>query len=238
MTKDNLPAYVGFFTQSGQGRSRNADRFRILTRKAPLIREAGRGELFAVFDGIGSKKLGGEAAETMCESLVNFFKHKDEYPCSIEGVKAVLEEGNRRIAGWGHDPGSGKKAGGCAGTVLWIIEESLVFFHVGDTSGVLIQGEEVHEATRPHQASDGALERFLGQGQDLQIDILEAELTDYDTIVLASDGVSSVLTLQDQASLVKDRPAGIAAKDLVHQAEAKGSRDDRTAVVIDLFEFE
>ena len=236
-TTDNLPAYVGVWSQPGRGRSRNADRFRLLTRNAPLVREAGRGELFAVFDGIGSKKLGGEAAQAMCDILVDFYKQKERYPCSIEGIKAVLEEGNRYIASWGQDPGTGKKVGGCAGTVLWILEESLFFFHVGDTSGVLIQGQDLQVATEPHNAQDGALERFFGQGQNLQVDVLEAELSDSDTIVLVSDGVSSVMTLQDQAGIVKGRPAHIAAKELVRQAEAKGSRDDCTALVI-LFEFE
>ncbi|MCF8038415.1 MAG: hypothetical protein K9K79_03780 [Desulfohalobiaceae bacterium] len=49
-----------------------------MSRKAPIVQEAERGEeLFAVFDGIGSTQYGGEAAQLMCDSLVNFYRHPE-----------------------------------------------------------------------------------------------------------------------------------------------------------------
>jgi len=46
----------------------------ILSRDVPLVRSAKKGELFAVFDGIGSAPEGGRSARTMAASLSQFFK--------------------------------------------------------------------------------------------------------------------------------------------------------------------
>lgn len=235
---ENLPAYVGVHSQAGRGRRRNADRYKILSRRAPIVQESGRGELFAVFDGIGSTQYGGEAAQLMCDCLVNFYRYPEGYPCSVEGITALLWENNRLIDDWGMDHEIHQHMGGCAGTVLWIYDESLILFHAGDTTGLFIAGDDVIQATTNHNAKNGALERFFGQGEVLVIDSVAADLTDYSSILLLSDGVSSRLEEQTMVDLVAEKPADIAAKGLVRQAVLQGSMDDSTALVIDLFMFE
>lgn len=235
--RDNLlPDYVGVFSQAGAGKGRNGDRYRILTRKAPLVQKAGRGEIFAVFDGIGSKQFGPEAAQAMCDCLVDFYKKPDRYDCSAEGLREVLLAGNYIIDNWGNYPGSGMHLGGCAGTVLWIYEQRLFLFQAGDTSGLLIKDNEIHQVTKKDNAPDGSLTRFFGQGGKLVIDVFEADLLDYSYILLISDGVSSRLDNEDLAGIVRGKPALAGAKDIVQQAILQGSIDDATVLAIDVVE--
>jgi serine/threonine protein phosphatase PrpC len=58
----------------GLNHQRNEDRVKLLGNEAPLIARSGCGQIFAVFDGIGSAPRGGAAAQEMCDRLVDFFK--------------------------------------------------------------------------------------------------------------------------------------------------------------------
>jgi PPM family protein phosphatase len=55
------------------------DRYRILSREVPLVKGQDRGEIFAVFDGIGSAPKGREAAQEMMDQLVHFYKKPQNY---------------------------------------------------------------------------------------------------------------------------------------------------------------
>lgn len=61
---------------SAQGRShtRYEDRFRLLCGPISIVREAGRGEIVAVFDGIGGAPDGLKAARHMADALVRYYR--------------------------------------------------------------------------------------------------------------------------------------------------------------------
>ncbi len=50
MQENILPAYVGVHSQAGRGRRRNADRYKILSRRAPIVQERffGQGETLVI----------------------------------------------------------------------------------------------------------------------------------------------------------------------------------------------
>jgi hypothetical protein len=58
------------------------DSFRMLPREIPLVESRNRGEIFAVFDGIGSAPEGRHAAQLMADYLIEFYRNPDEYPAS------------------------------------------------------------------------------------------------------------------------------------------------------------
>ena len=126
------------------------DAFRMLSRDVPLVGQKNRGEVFSVFDGIGSAPEGRHAAQVMADALVRFFREPDVYLSSDKGLLKVLEEANMEIFSWGFVGDTDLPMGGCAGTVIWLFEDKLHVFHAGDTSAALIRGESVKVLTREH----------------------------------------------------------------------------------------
>jgi serine/threonine protein phosphatase PrpC len=213
------------------------DRFRILSMEAPLVRDAGRGEIFAVFDGIGSAIKGREAAQLMCDRLTNFYRHPDRYTPTSQGLLRLLMEANREINGWGADETGFRTLGGCAGTVAWAIEDDLWLFHAGDTMAMLDTGERILEATSDHQRADGAITRFFGLGEALEIDVTKHRLLDYERILLMSDGVTKVLDRNHAAQMVRDfDDIEHAARHVVQQSLIRRTWDDVTVLVVDINE--
>ena len=69
----------------------------MLPREVPPVERLNRGEIFAVFDGIGSAPEGRHAAQFMADHLIQFYRKPDDYPASPEGLQALLFEGNIEI---------------------------------------------------------------------------------------------------------------------------------------------
>ncbi|MDZ7762487.1 MAG: hypothetical protein U5L00_19845 [Desulfovermiculus sp.] len=64
MRDPEIPEYLGKASLPGVGKKLSQDRTRTLTSQAPIVQKANWGELFALFDRMGSKGQGGaDAAE-------------------------------------------------------------------------------------------------------------------------------------------------------------------------------
>ena len=63
----------GVHSIKGKKSRPNEDRYRLLGSHVPLVAKAKQGQIFAVFDGIGGAPMGRDAAQSMCDSLVDFF---------------------------------------------------------------------------------------------------------------------------------------------------------------------
>jgi serine/threonine protein phosphatase PrpC len=212
------------------------DRYRILSKDIPLVGEQDRGELFAVFDGIGSAPKGRQAAQEMADILLNFFLRAESHELSLEGVEKLLLQGNESIHQWGFMEGTDVPQGGCAGTVAWLYHENLSLFHAGDTSAVLIQNRgNTLKLTRDHQAENGAIYRYFGLGPILQLEKASLQVEELDRILLLTDGVIKVIhPLEAAESIKRHDDIGRAAKTLAQQAFQKGSIDDITVLVIEI----
>ena len=215
------------------------DRFRLLSRDVPIVRKSNRGEIFAVFDGIGSAPMGRQAAQLMADILIEFYKKPETYEASMDGLLKLLKKGNLKIHSWGTRDGTDIPLGGCAGTIAWLFEGTLHVFHVGDTAGVLITDTNRYLLTREHQIETGEIYRYFGLGPDLEIDTMALKVDEFDRILLVSDGVTKALMLEEAIEMVRnyEDPAS-AARTLVFQARAFGSEDDITAIVIEVEEEE
>jgi serine/threonine protein phosphatase PrpC len=134
------------------------DRYRMLSNDIPLVQQKRRGEIFAVFDGIGSAVRGRDAAQEMTDQLIRFYRESDEIPASREGIHRILMEGNQTIMDWGCMPGTDRPLGGCAGTIAWSHGQSADIFHAGDTVAYLIRGG-VETTTEIYLHSIGDSER-------------------------------------------------------------------------------
>lgn len=213
------------------------DSFRMLPKDVPLVKNKYRGELFAVFDGIGSAPEGRHAAQVLADSLVNFYKFDEKYNNNWNGLTKLLFETNIAIYEWGFMPGTDKPVGGCAGTVLWILGETLFVFHVGDTMALLIRDGKMSQLTKIHQTDDGAIFEYFGIGKSLKIDVNQYEIEESDRILLISDGITkSFLPIEASEIVENHMDICMAVTDLVRQAQIKGSTDDITAMLIQIDE--
>lgn len=215
------------------------DRYRMLSNDIPLVQQKSRGEVFAVFDGIGSAPKGRDAAQEMADQLIRFYRESNEFPASREGMCRILMEGNQTILGWGCMPETDRPLGGCAGTVAWIHGQSAEIFHAGDTVAYLIRdGGLVRQLTRLHE-ENGAIYRYFGLGAYLEIDMVVVPLEEGERLLLVSDGVTKAFDMYEITKIVEDHSnRRRAVGELVRRARSRGSSDDITAMIIEIEELE
>lgn len=211
------------------------DRYRLLPISVPIVSRNNRGELFAVFDGIGSAPKGMSAAQEMADRLVFFYNSPEQYGANWEGLRNLLMDGNEYIHQWGLMEGTDRPLGGCAGTIAWIHEKQLTVFHAGDTVGVLISGRDAIQLTKIHQKPDGAIYRYFGLGPNLRLEVKRCRVEESDWVLLMSDGITKVFHPMEAAAYVhryNDLLQGV--RELVQESQIKGSPDDITVVLVDI----
>jgi len=127
--------------------------------------------------------------------------------------------------------------GGCAGTVIWIIGETLYVFHAGDTSAVHIRDGKAVELTQPHQLPDGAIFRYFGLGPNLKITVDSISIDELDRVLLMSDDVTKVFHPLDAAGLTNENPdIARAVNTPAQRSQNLGSTDDISALLVEIEE--
>jgi len=218
--------------------SKNEDRCILLGHKNDRVKKLNRGEIFAVFDGMGSAPRGAEAAQHMCDKLTRLFLQSTEP--TLEDVKKILFKANMTLSKW-EQTNPNADEGACAGTVVWIKGLSMTVFHAGDTMGVMLPFDAERDSAfnlfTPVQASGHILTNYFGMGSNLEIHISTQRLDDGDVIILFSDGIIEGINLATVATRTHSwlqRNVGHAVTSLCELAKQQGSRDDITAVMIEL----
>jgi len=194
-----------------------------------------RGETFSVFDGIGSAPKGMQAAQAMCDILIKFYQEPERYQASASGILKLLLEGNETIYNWGFISNTDRPLGGCAGTVVWLYEDSLSVFHAGDTAALLIRDGETSQITQPHNMDDGAIYRYFSLGPNLAIETNQIPLEEFDRILLLSDGVTKAFRPIEAGNLVEGyNDISQTARVLGQRSQTIGSTDDITVLLIEI----
>jgi len=217
------------------------DRYRMLTADIPLVGKSGRGELFAVLDGIGGAPMGMAAAQAVTDCLLDFYRKPEEIPADSNGLINHLQLTNIEINEWGCMDGTDRPLGGAAGTIAWIMDRRLTFFHAGDTAGILIRQEQSPRVLTSVHEYDGGISRYFGLGRRLEIEVRSERLKEGDLILMVSDGVTKVFSSTEAANLVhevydKTGDIGMAVQELVKRSRCKKSIDDITAMVIEVID--
>jgi serine/threonine protein phosphatase PrpC len=216
----------------GVGHSRYEDRYRLLTAAVPRVARAGRGEIVAVFDGIGGLRLGMHAAQGMANALLRFYREPERYPARGEGVRAVVADSAAKLRDAAATCG---RETGCAGTVAWLHGDGGVFlFHAGDTLGLLVH-HETHQVLTPAQPMEGPDANYFGMPRGLRIQAVETCAQPGDRLVLVSDGVTAALAPHQIAKIARGAPqVREVAERLAKTALDRGTLDDVTALVLEV----
>lgn len=228
---------VGVASVKGLNHHLNEDRYRLLGGNVPVVEHAHRGHLFAVMDGVGSAPKGMRAAQCVADTLTRFYTDPT-VPDTADGVARLLEAANQEINAWGTMPGSDRPLGAAAATAAWFAPtRKVVLFHSGDTVAFHFDGRGIRRLTREH--TDGrAITAYVGQGASFRLDVERVAFEVGDVLCLVTDGVTKSMVDGDvEAVLAELTPPDAAARELVARARGKGSRDDITAVVVELAEW-
>lgn len=167
-------------TEKGEDRKANEDRILVDNKK----------KLYAVADGVSTPSNGGEAADRAIKFLKKLFKK--EIDSALEMVNKKLIEDKIKLPAIGY-------------TTLTVvhIKEKLKIASVGDSPSYLVRKENVIPLNRLDKFfGTTALSQALGEDR-VSINYAEYELKNKDVILVATDGVTDVITSSDILKIVK-----------------------------------
>lgn len=253
----------GFRCENGAERERNEDACLVLTTEFSghfPLRTLG---LYVVADGMGGEREGhvasNAATRTFAESVLTnlYFPMLRQHPTPREtDVIDTLE----RAVFTAHDaiaqPDPGATPGGNGGTTLTaglILGRQLYIAHVGDSRAYLLAGGELRPLTEDHSlvrrlqetgrlsAEDAqtfqyrnVLLQALGQDGALTADTFSLPMPDSGKLLLCSDGLCGLVSLEEMAGLMLAPLAAQQTADRLYEAAmAAGGYDNITAIVVD-----
>jgi len=196
--------------------------------------------LLAVSDGVGGEAAGQIASTLTVTTVAGFRPQYAEDP--LEGLRRAVERANRVVRTRAREEPTWL---GMACTLDVVIlgrqqstGEHLTVAHVGDSSVWLQPGRGRPRAlTTPHAIRNGPLLNAVGLADEIEADIFTEPVRAGDRVVLASDGITKVMTPEQLDGLLTElgsEPPERAADALVEAALLAGARDDTTIVVGDL----
>ena len=237
MEDNTMETEVGIAQKTGLDHKLYEDRYRILDARAPLVRKADRGIIYGVMDGVGGAPRGMGAAQELCDQLQRFFRPGECEPTTA-AIRQIIHDANDEVASWGCIPGTDRPLGAAAATVAWFApDHRLHLFHVGDTTAYRWDGLNLITLTS-EQGSGRALYNYVGLGEHFHVQQIGVEFEEGDTLLLVSDGVTKVCALDHLADTLEANPrVETAAQRIVDLASHLGSRDDITAMVVELCEW-
>ncbi len=202
--------------------------------------------LVAVADGMGGHQAGEVASATALEALRAAVRSgRPIRDAIVEANEAVYDkaEDNSQLRGMGTTITAGTLATG--GTLL--------IAHVGDSRAYLLRDGELTQITDDHSlveemVRDGQLTpeqaavhpqrsiitRALGIEAEVDVALYPVELRPGDRLLLCSDGLTTMVSADDIAAILRrESHPQRAARQLIDAANEAGGEDNVTAVVVD-----
>ncbi|MDY0341099.1 MAG: Stp1/IreP family PP2C-type Ser/Thr phosphatase, partial [Coriobacteriia bacterium] len=236
MTAAHDPGYAGD-SHVGRVRPGNEDAFLI----AP--------PLFAVADGLGGHQAGEIASSLAIDTLLEAAPRSAD----TKALNRAVRQANTAVIEAAAS-GRGKSGMGTTLTAVMIDGLRLAVAHVGDSRAYLLhlgtlqqltddhslvadlvrQGRITAEESRVHP-NRSVITRALGSDPDMMADSFEAEAAPGDRLLLATDGLTSMVPDDEIAEVLATSPTPDSAVDeLIDLALDAGGQDNITVVVVDI----
>lgn len=192
----------------------------------------------ALADGVGRAEMGREAAEKTVQNFISYFKSR---PRSWS-IRKALEEFARLINRSLHQESMTRFERVellCTAAVGVIEGDRLHGLNVGDSRAYLLRGDKLTQLSVDHAETQPGFEHVLHRSMGMEAEVtphyFETDVRAGDTVLLCSDGITSVLTDdQIRAQLATHSSARTLishAREHVKEAE---QLDDMSAVVIEV----
>ncbi len=192
----------------------------------------------AVADGVGGHKGGRQAAELTVRSFIEGYAAQ---PATL-GVQRAASRALEAINQWVHAQGRcDPELAGMSATFSCLVLSRRAghVIHVGDSRIYRLSERRLDCLTNDHVAGRGDLAhvllRAVGFEAFLKVDHLAIGLRPHDRFLICSDGVHGALADARLKALLDERTApDDAARRVVEAALSAGSRDNATALVLDV----
>jgi serine/threonine protein phosphatase PrpC len=213
-----------------------------------------RPPLFAVADGMGGAKAGEVASAVAVEAVESARDSGEPAEAQLAGI---VRDANRRI----YDLAVADESRRGMGTTLTLAKvhgDEVSLAHVGDSRAYRLRDGELSQLTRDHslvaelersgQITAEAAEhhpqrsiitRALGPEPDVEVDTYTLAGRDGDVFLICSDGLTSMISDDEVASIVSSAGSlDEAADTLVRAANQSGGKDNITVILFRLGEGE
>lgn len=234
---------AGWATSTGTVRDNNEDAIGIYQHR--------RGYLFGLADGVGGAQHGEQMSAFAIHYLLAVFNRNIAYDLDWAGVLGKAYQNiNAEIRNFV------KRSAFNAGSTLTSVvikdwEASIA--HVGDSRLYHWRNDTLTQITRDHAHREAVinntrhanetrtpppmrdvLEKALGKSDQIDPDLINLRLLPGDKLLLCSDGVTGVIPIDDLAQVVANESAKVLAETLVRMANEKGTKDNASAVAVEV----
>jgi protein phosphatase len=230
-----------FLTDTGKVREHNEDSVTILKNKKDEY-------LLAVADGMGGHKAGEVASSMAINHLTESFNKLDtmgDKKTCVEWIRTNVNEINDEIFEYTKNHPESKGMGSTLVMAIYT-KEYLLFANIGDSSGFVIEKDELFKITKDHtlvnmlvnngeltetQAANhpkkNILMRALGANNPIEVDIFSVE-EEVSGIVLSSDGLTSMLTKTQIERVLANKELSLSEKviRLIRKSNIRGGLDN------------
>ena len=243
---EQLQLTVGQRTHTGLQRRINEDN---LTLPAGVARSvlAERGYLYVVADGVGGQTAGATASRLAVETVQREY-YQGPFPDVPTALARAIEAANQVIQAKAQESGLGRLGTTLVAAVVRGAE--LTVAHVGDSRAYLVSQAGIQQLTEDHtwvreqqragilteeealqHSQRHVLTRSLGK-PGMAPDVTQGPLQTGDAVLLCTDGLSNLVSVEELYQFVSRYPPQAAADRLIGLANQRGGPDNVTAVVV------
>ena len=238
---------IALLTDVGQKRSNNQDYVNRYTNRAGI-------DLIVLADGMGGHRAGHIASEMTATDLGASWVDTQLHTLNDvrEWMVAVLEEENKKIYQLGQT--DEYKGMGTTLEAVVVIDQQMIYAHVGDSRIGLIRNGEYGQLTSDHSlvgdlvragqlSEDEArlhpqkniITQSIGQHDPVEADIAIKTLEPGEYVLINSDGLTNMVSKEDiRDILVSDVPLENKAESLIRFANNAGGTDNITVALLHL----
>lgn len=183
--------------------------------------------LYAVADGVTLPYGGREASTRVIKYLKSSFKGN---------LKNAFEILNKKLC---QEKQTDPSIGTTTLTAAHIRDDKLQVAHIGDSPAYLVRGKSIRLITHPDSVpGTSMLTQVIGM-KSIDIHSYEERLHDEDFVVLATDGITNVLSEEEIFSTIKEnKKVEEIVEKMVLKARKKSKlyKDDRSVVVVSVLQ--
>jgi len=231
-----------YLTDAGRVRSHNED-------SVTILKNAANEHLLIVADGMGGHRKGEVASSMAVSHLGKRFSEINSIGTKLDAINWLndnINEINKNIFTYAE---SNPDSIGMGTTVVvaLLTKEYLIFGNIGDSSGYVYKDKKLHKVTKDHtlvnllvQAGDlteeeakfhpkkNVLMKALGATEKCELDIFDIIDNNYEGILLCSDGLTNMLTVEQVEKVLNDEELDIEEKvsKLIRKCNARGGTDN------------
>ena len=239
---------VAQLTDVGRKREHNEDNMAYVIPKDPQVM-ANKGALFIVADGMGGHAAGEVASEIAVDTVSNMYYQDDSDDVAISLLRAI-KRANASI----HQRAAENMLRTGMGTtcVTAVLRGNMAYIaNVGDSRAYLLRGSQVKQISQDHSwvaeqvraglltddqarthAQRNVITRCLGTQVEVDVDVFHEELSQGDSLVLCTDGLSAMVNEEELQRIVHQFVPQESVYHLVERANENGGPDNITAIVV------